>query len=150
MVSNEESKFLFKEKLINDRSELEASKEIRNLEDSQKALRSLWANKESLKRENERLIKEIEKLKQSKFKLRFELDKKNSANQVVNYSGGLLQLNRIINFMAKDKEYNMSSLAKELMIKPTDLKGCIDFLDKNNCIKLKRTNRSGMEILCRI
>lgn len=145
LVSKIESQFLFNEKAYAEgKGEIVANQEINRLIVSQKDFKNLWHENNRLKKENEKLI--IELNSKDDFKQKFkELKKENKEEHTEKiYSGNILHLRRIINFMEKDKLYSFKSLELELCMGMPNLRGCLDFLKEFKVIDLEFTKEGGV------
>lgn len=67
MTTAQENQFLFKEKLMQGKSEKQAIGEIKKLQNYQKAYKILWKENQDLKKQVKKKDKDISKLKQKCF-----------------------------------------------------------------------------------
>lgn len=139
-MKTSESQFLFKEKLNEDKGEIEAMREIKSLQDHERAFKILWREKESLKKEVEKLEKKLKEV--DGFKAKFKEMKSEHTEKI--YAGSIKHLRRIIHFMEKDKRYSIKELMLDLCMCNEDLRGCLDFLKEFNLINVEYPKEGGI------
>jgi hypothetical protein len=131
-MHSEEKRFLVQEKETNGISEIQAWKEVKDLEKSEKAFKILWHEKKALENKYNKLLKEYDSLKGKVFKLRFELDKSKKQGNQKEITTTIKHFNRILNFMEKDKPYTRTDLARELLIKTSEVESWLNLMIKYN------------------
>lgn len=144
MVNESENKFLFRKKVYSeDKGEIQAKKEIKELELSQKQFKNLWYENERNKRLIISLQKDIEKFNQENFKEKFKQLKKEK-KQLKECTGTFMHLGRILNNMEKDKHYMVRELCGELCMDVKNLNDCLFFLEKYKVINIERPKMGGL------
>ena len=142
-MKSAEKQYLFSEKLLDGKTEQEASKEIKSFIDHEKAFKILYRENKVLKRKLERAEIKIQKYKQESFrnnlsKLRKEPKVKESKG-VKEVRGSMFHLRRIINLMPKDIKYSKSKLGKELLIPGNEVELCFNFIIEYKIFPLEKT-----------
>ena len=132
-MKTEEERMLFKDKIIEGKGEIRACKEIKSLQEHEKAFKILWNENEANKRMVESLNKQIQKLNGERFRLKFALDsskKEIEENRPKEIKGTFRHIIRIVNNMEIGKEYPKTPLAKELCMSISDFNNCFFVIDK--------------------
>jgi len=129
-----EKQFLVSEKEIEGKDRDSAWNEINNLEKSERAFKILWHEKNALTRKVATLENENKKLRETIFKLKFELDKKPEVKEV---NGSLRNFLRLINFMEEDKTYTKTDLARELMMQGKEVEEWLNIFIKYKILNIE-------------
>ena len=139
-MNTQENQFLFKEKIIEGKGELQAKKEIERLEISQKDFKKLWYENKSLKKEIESLNKQLANKKGDNFKKSFA-----SLTQPTRvYEGDFKHLGRLLNHMERGRKYLRKELAQELCMNGEDLNACLYFLNDHKLANIEFLREGGL------
>ena len=135
-----EKQFLVKEKECEGIARTKAWMQVTDLEQKERIFKTLYREKINLERTLETKEKEIDRLKQELFKLKFNKDSNQEPVRIkeVVKRGGINFLRRVISSMEIGKIYTRTDLAEELCMSKYDLDECLRFLEENKLIKLDR------------
>jgi hypothetical protein len=143
-MNNQESQYLFKEKVLDGRTNKEACIEIEEFKYSQIKFTELereLKKKETIIRhlneEVESLNKKLSKQKNETLKSGLGLTGKKEVEHKVERGATLLNIKRVIRFTEPDKDYMKSDLAKGLFMPSTVVQEIIDFLNAYTNIKFE-------------
>lgn len=140
-MKTSENQFLFKEKLNEGKGEIQARKEIQELEYSQKQFKIMYRENQALKIMLKNRDMEISKLKVKSFKsLRQDspLVKANKeVNKPKNYEGTLKHMGRILNHMEVGKHYSKRELAADLCMDTTAMNSILYFLNDHHLVNFE-------------
>ena len=143
-MNTQESQYLFKEKILDGRTNKEAAMEIEEFKYSQIKFNEL--ERELKKKDTiiKNLNKEIELLNKKSSNHKNDIlkaglglsGKKEVEHKVVETKGATLNnIKRVIRFMVADKEYTKTELGMELIIPSNVVEEIIEFLNKYTTIK---------------
>jgi hypothetical protein len=142
-----ENQYLFKEKINEGKGEIQARKEIQELEYSQKSFKILYKENKTLKIMLKNKDIELAKLRKVSFKSLREspLQKANKeVNNKKSYEGTLKHMGRLLNHMEIGKHYMKKELASDLCIDNLTMNSILYFLNDHHLVTFEFPVNGGV------